>query len=131
MTNRIVIPSVACCCSVMAAFCGNLQAQQPDNNQGKVQALFANDLSRQPGTLVLFDVGDANPANAWNFVVLTHGNTFGVDIADVDGALRAQLDIPEGVGVVVTGVNQESAAAKAGLLQHDLVLKAGDKAILG
>jgi C-terminal processing protease CtpA/Prc len=114
-----------------AVFCGNLQAQQPDNNQSRVQALFANDLSRQPGTLVLLDVSDSHSANAWNFVAFTHGNTLGVDIADVDGALRAQLDIPEGVGVVVTGVNPDTAAAKAGLLQHDLVLKAGEQAIHG
>jgi membrane-associated protease RseP (regulator of RpoE activity) len=59
----------------------------------------------------------------------TYGNVLGVDVADVEAVLRVQLGIAEGVGVVVTKLNKESEAAKAGLAEYDLVLKAGEQTI--
>jgi membrane-associated protease RseP (regulator of RpoE activity) len=44
-----------------------------------------------------------------------------------DNPLRAQLDLPEGQGLIVANVVPESPAAKAGLKQHDILLKANDK----
>src|SRR5262249_18181331 len=66
---------------------------------------------------------------ALNVVTATYGNALGVEIADIDPALRAQLSLDESTGVVVTNVNKESEAAKAGLAQHDLVIKAGETTI--
>jgi membrane-associated protease RseP (regulator of RpoE activity) len=60
---------------------------------------------------------------------LAWGNPFGVDVAAVDNALRSQLNIAEGTGVVITSVADESEAAKAGLKPHDIVLQINDQAV--
>lgn len=44
-----------------------------------------------------------------------------------DHPLRAHLDLPENVGLIVANVMPESPAAKAGLKKHDILLKANDK----
>jgi hypothetical protein len=44
-----------------------------------------------------------------------------------DNPLRAHLDLPEGEGLIVVNVVPDSPAAKAGLKQHDILLKANDK----
>ena len=48
----------------------------------------------------------------------------GVAVADLDNATRRQFEVPKGVkGVLVTGVEENSAAAKAGLREGDVVLE--------
>jgi C-terminal processing protease CtpA/Prc len=53
----------------------------------------------------------------------------GISLKPVDDALRAQLQLPPGEGVVVTSVVEGSPAAKAGIEKHDIVLKLGGKSI--
>jgi hypothetical protein len=60
---------------------------------------------------------------------LAWGNPFGVDVAAVDDALRSQLNIAEGSGVVITTVADDSEAAKAGLKPHDIVLQINDQGV--
>jgi hypothetical protein len=45
----------------------------------------------------------------------------GVVLGPVDESLAAQLDLPEGVGVLVRAVMPDSPAAKAGVRQHDVL----------
>jgi PDZ domain len=51
----------------------------------------------------------------------------GVSLSEVPNALRAHVNLPEGVRVMAGSVFADSPAAKAGLLQYDLLLKSGDK----
>jgi len=51
----------------------------------------------------------------------------GVECYPVGGALRAQLALPEGQGLVVQQVMPDSPAAKAGLQQYDVLVAAGGK----
>jgi len=44
-----------------------------------------------------------------------------------DSALRAQLDLPEGQGLLIDRVMPNSPAEKAGLKRHDILLRANDK----
>ena len=44
-----------------------------------------------------------------------------------DSPLRAQLDLPENAGLIVANIVPNSPAAKAGLKQHDILLRANDK----
>ncbi len=44
-----------------------------------------------------------------------------------DNTLRAQLDLPENQGLVVASIVPKSPAAKAGLKQHDILLKGNGK----
>jgi hypothetical protein len=44
-----------------------------------------------------------------------------------DNPLRAHLDLPEGQGLIVASIVPESPAAKSGLKQHDILLRANDK----
>jgi membrane-associated protease RseP (regulator of RpoE activity) len=60
---------------------------------------------------------------------LTVGSPFGVDVSALDPALRAQLDIADDQGVVVTAVADGSDAAKAGVQQHDIVLRIGEQPV--
>lgn len=48
----------------------------------------------------------------------------GVFSEPADEALRAQLDLPEGVGLVLEEVTEDSPAAKAGLQKYDLLIAA-------
>jgi hypothetical protein len=43
-----------------------------------------------------------------------------------DSPLRAHLDLPEGQGLIVASIVPDSPAAKAGLKQHDILLRAND-----
>jgi len=51
----------------------------------------------------------------------------GVECYPVRDPLRAQLDLPEGQGLVVGHVVPESPAAKAGIKRHDVLLTAGKR----
>jgi serine protease Do len=53
----------------------------------------------------------------------------GVSIDAADDAVRAQLGLPEGQGVVVTEVVGGGPADKAGVKKHDIVLELGGKPI--
>ena len=46
-----------------------------------------------------------------------------------DNPLRAHLDLPENEGLIVANVVPDSPAAKAGLKQHDILLRANDKGL--
>lgn len=47
----------------------------------------------------------------------------------VDDALRAQLRLPQDSGLLVERVMEDSPAAKAGIQQHDVLLKVGGKPV--
>lgn len=53
----------------------------------------------------------------------------GVAITTPDDAVRAQLGMPEGTGVVVTAVQAESAAEEAGLRPNDILVEIDGEAI--
>jgi membrane-associated protease RseP (regulator of RpoE activity) len=52
---------------------------------------------------------------------------FGLELADADDALRAQLELPSGQGVVVVAVKPGSLAEHAGLKLNDVLLNLGDE----
>lgn len=56
---------------------------------------------------------------------LVSSNDLGVDVGEVQPALRAQLNLPEGTGLAVTGVPAEGPGAAAGLKPHDILLSVG------
>ncbi len=52
---------------------------------------------------------------------------FGLSLSEADDTLRAQLEIPQGRGVVVVGVKAGSLAEHAGLKLNDVLLSLGDQ----
>jgi len=54
----------------------------------------------------------------------------GVHAVPLDPALRAQLDLPDGVGMLVRSVAPESPAAKAGVKPHDVLHKLDDQLLI-
>ncbi len=54
-------------------------------------------------------------------VALVHANGLGVDVAVPDAALKAQLNLPEGQGLTVSHVPDDSIGAQAGLKVHDVI----------
>lgn len=56
----------------------------------------------------------------------------GTPATPIDETLRAHLDLPEGVGLVISDeIVPESPAAKAGLKKNDILLKFGDDELKG
>ena len=53
----------------------------------------------------------------------------GIDGTPVDDALRSQLEIPQGQGLLINQVVDDSPAAKAGLKQHDILISCHDASI--
>lgn len=51
----------------------------------------------------------------------------GVGCGPVPEAVRAQLALPEKQGLIVLSVHDDSPAKKAGLKEHDVLIKAGDQ----
>lgn len=49
-------------------------------------------------------------------------NPLGIDVSAPDAALRAQLDLGEDEGLIVTNVPPESVGAKVGLKVHDVIV---------
>ena len=50
----------------------------------------------------------------------------GVSLSEVPDSLRAHVTLPDGAGLMVGSIYPDSPAAKAGLMQYDLLLKCGD-----
>lgn len=55
----------------------------------------------------------------------------GVTASVADGALRNQLKLPRGIGVVIQSVGDESPAAAAGIQEHDVYTKLDDQWLVG
>lgn len=54
----------------------------------------------------------------------------GVETSRVSPALRNQVDIPEGVGLTITHVAEDTGAATAGLREYDIILKVDEQIII-
>jgi hypothetical protein len=59
-----------------------------------------------------------------------HGVTLGVAVSNPDAELRSQLDLPDGVGLVVEQVMPNTMAASAGLKQYDVLQKIDDQLVI-
>jgi S1-C subfamily serine protease len=57
----------------------------------------------------------------------TTDDILGANLQPVGDALRAQIDIPPGQGLVVEGLRGDGACAQAGLQQNDILLSLADK----
>ena len=75
-------------------------------------------LNAQPGAGLQFD-RSLSLLLAKNLV---SSNDLGIDVAELQPALRAQLNLPEGAGLVVSAAAEDSPGAKAGLKPHDVLL---------
>jgi hypothetical protein len=53
----------------------------------------------------------------------------GLNCAEVSPALRSQLQLKEGIGLLVVNAFEDSPSQKAGLKEHDLIIKADGKDI--
>jgi len=76
---------------------------------------------------------EVTPRNRqWLFTTLTTNwdqtqYRIGVSVSRADETLRSQLGLSDAAGLVVTGVDEESPAAAAGIQLHDVLLKFGGK----
>jgi len=128
MTLRQMTRGLVCAFGLLAVCGGALRAEEPAKNPASAEQLNTLTSGIQVVNKMLVDVGDFT---GLNFVADTHGNVLGVEVADLDGALRSQLGIEDGVGVVVTEVNKDSDGARSGLEQHDLVFKIAGQKVSG
>jgi beta-lactamase regulating signal transducer with metallopeptidase domain len=91
----------------------------------KMQALLPNDgLNLQK----LSQLALAAPAVA-PFPLMDTGGRLGVRVKEPSETLVEQLNLPKGQGMVIEGVESGSAAAKAGLKAHDVLLELNGKPV--
>ena len=102
------------------------QPKEPTAANQAIQALVEFDTVDTIHSENLVDLSNAAFALSH---VLVASNGLGVEVAPVEAALRAQLGLEDEVGLVVTGVPDESAGAKAGLKQHDIITAVGESKI--
>jgi hypothetical protein len=60
---------------------------------------------------------------------LPHEGRMGIMIKEPDATLVEQLDLPKGQGLIVEQVTPDSAAAKAGMKPHDILLEVNGKSV--
>ncbi len=80
------------------------------------------------GGMVVVTVQPDGKAAAWTYNLSEttgRGHQIGVEVADVDETLRSQLQLADGKGIVVTKVQPDSPARKAGIAVYDILLEAG------
>ena len=117
---------------LLAALClstGSLAAQEPElanapeanSTAERVAQDLDVTLSRAALTNEIIQLADVG--------ALTHANGLGIDVALPDAALKAQLQLPEGQGLIVTQVPEGSIGGKAGLKVHDIIVQVGDQGV--
>src|SRR5689334_15169489 len=122
------IAALKCVLGLAFICCGPLRAEEPVKNPAPAEQPNPLDSGINAVNRILADTADLNRLS---LVADTHGNLLGVEVADLEGALRSQLGIEDGTGVIVTSVNKDSEGAKSGLQQYDLVFKIGGQKIAG
>jgi PDZ domain len=100
------------------------QAQEGAKSGGVVQIGRADNTDPQPSAP---EPGEGAEGNQPRPVALKFWIGLLGGPIPADNTLRAQLDLPENQGLVVANVVPKSPAAKAGLKQHDILLKGNGK----
>ena len=100
------------------------QQKQPPANPAVVKEIRWLNAAQQDGG-VTFD---------HSLSVILHQNLvsssdLGVDIAELQPALRAQLELAEGTGLVLTAVPEDCPGGRAGLKAHDVLIKVGQATV--
>ena len=62
--------------------------------------------------------------------LVPQGHWIGVDVSEADETLRAQLELDEQLGLVVTHIQPDSPALKAGIRQYDILVEFGGKPLI-
>jgi beta-lactamase regulating signal transducer with metallopeptidase domain len=78
---------------------------------------------------VLGDQPMQKALNAYALALQHTGGRLGVRIQKPSADLADQLDLPKGEGIVIEEVTPNSAAAKAGLKAHDILIEFNDKPV--
>ena len=119
---------------------GVAQRVQPDGAQPggeKPPPLAVQPLPFQPGgqqfdPQAMKEKMQAQMAQAMGLRIPPRGVKWGgASLEPADEVLLDQLNLPAGQGMIVTNVEADSAAEKAGLKKHDLVIKANEKPVAG
>ena len=86
--------------------------------------LMANDPAKKPAPK------QAPNAEVFKIESAAQGTYLGVAMDGIPAVLRAQLNLPEGIGVVVSFVAKGSPAEKAGLKANDVLMQMDDQLIV-
>jgi beta-lactamase regulating signal transducer with metallopeptidase domain len=103
--------------------------------QKKMQMLQELQRRRFPAGVPGADFAPVNPFRNVDGFPLGYGGRhpqegrLGVQVEKPDATLVEQLDLPKGQGLVVEQVKADSAAAKAGIKPHDILLEINGKAV--
>ena len=102
-----------------------LQAQEPVETSSPPRAEADAESEVRKARVRLAEQIDKSVEGGWRVDLastLVASNLLGIDVAVPDAALKAQLGLVEGQGVVVTAVPEGSQGAAAGVKVHDVLL---------
>jgi hypothetical protein len=99
-------------------------AEPPAARQGAVFADLDNDGNIDLFLTNYYQSGPKQPQPFGEYWI-------GIDGVPPDDALRAQLELPAGQGLLINQVVEDSPAAKAGLKQYDVLLSCHDQPLSG
>jgi hypothetical protein len=107
-----------------------IRADEPDKAETPKQSNIEveQDLELQHSRVLLRDQIDRF-ALLDAHVDLVQANGLGIDVGVPDAALKAQLNLPDGQGLTITQVPEDSIGAKAGLKVHDIIVEVGDQGV--
>jgi beta-lactamase regulating signal transducer with metallopeptidase domain len=96
----------------------------------KLQADLRKNMIQFPGQMKAFNNMAGVAAMEGGYPgFFPHEGRLGVRVQKPSETLAEQLDLPKGQGLVIDQVSPDSAAAKAGLKPHDILLEIGGKAV--
>lgn len=127
MKTRNVSRILAVLTGLAACAGSRLYADEPVRFEAINEA--PNQPQRTAAEFLLSQIAAGKDEHELKFTALTYGNLLGIEVGEIDPALRAQLGLEEGSGVVVTKISKDTEAANAGLRQYDLVLQVDDQAV--
>jgi len=125
--------ALAVLCASVARADGPDKAKEGPEPTGR--RVIVQAVGGQPGgPIEVFELrkGDEKEKSVWLSapkVMRVSDYWIGLECYPAEPALAAQLKLPEGQGLVVHHVAPESPAAKAGLKQYDVLVKAGGKPV--
>jgi membrane-associated protease RseP (regulator of RpoE activity) len=130
------LPFLAFASIALFPFAAPLKADEPKAGQpvqeatlqldGVVLTLEGEEAKLEPNTAgLIFNLGSAQLEGAEGAPRFW----LGLHLGNVDDTLRLHLGIAPGTGLIVNGVENDSPAAKAGVMVNDLLLKLDGKSI--
>ncbi len=127
LTNTLLATLIACGACAGLALAEPADAKDKDKTEKVKRMVVVRGGDGDEEVINLDDLGDGGPGNA--FVMHAKRGFLGVSLTDLTPELRQHFGVPDDVGVMVSRVEPDSPAAKAGIKVGDIISGFGGKKV--